>query len=86
MAPKRSEGATNYKGLRIINYVVPCVLIKSNFLRPLQSSCAFVAACNKKATRKCSSNIPWLAFTYLTLTSIQSYSDAISILKMLTNL
>ena len=31
MAPKRSEGAT--KGLRVINYVVPCVL-KSNFLDP----------------------------------------------------
>ena len=31
VAPERSEGAT--KGLRVINFVVPCVL-KSNFLRP----------------------------------------------------
>ena len=31
VAPKRSEGAT--KGLRVINFIVPCVL-KSNFLRP----------------------------------------------------
>ena len=29
MAPERSKGAT--KGLRVINFVVPCVL-KSNFL------------------------------------------------------
>ena len=29
MAPEQSEGAT--KGLRVINFVVPCVL-KSNFL------------------------------------------------------
>ena len=31
MAPERSEGAT--KGLRVLNYVVPCVLMP-NFLDP----------------------------------------------------
>ena len=31
MAPQRSEGAT--KGLRVLNYVVSCVLM-SNFLDP----------------------------------------------------
>ena len=31
VAPERSEGAT--KGLRVINYVVPCVLM-SNLFRP----------------------------------------------------
>ena len=45
MAPERSEGAT--KGLRVINYIVPCVL-KSNFFRPLHSSRTLAAACIKK--------------------------------------
>ena len=45
MAPERSEGAT--KGLRVLNYVVPCVLM-SNFFRPLHSSCTLAAACNNK--------------------------------------
>ena len=31
VVPEQSEGAT--KGLRVINYVVPCVL-KSNLFRP----------------------------------------------------
>ena len=31
VAPERSKGAT--KGLRVINFVAPCVL-KSNFFRP----------------------------------------------------
>ena len=55
MAPKRSEGAT--EGLRVINYVVPCVL-KSNFLEDpyIYSSCTFAAACKKLTMRKCSSN------------------------------
>ena len=59
MAPERREGAT--KGLRVINYVVLCVLM-SNFLRPLHCSCTFAAACSKKTMRKCSSissNIAW---------------------------
>ena len=50
VASERSEGAT--KGLRVINYVVPCVL-KSNLFRPLTNCCTFAA---NKTTRKCSSN------------------------------
>ena len=51
--PERGKGAT--KGLRVINYIVPCVL-KSNLFRPYMSYCTFAAACNNKTTRKCSSN------------------------------
>ena len=39
------EGTT--KGLRVLNYVVPCVLM-SNFFRPLHNSCILAAACDKK--------------------------------------
>ena len=53
VAPEQSEGAT--KGLRVINYVVPCVL-KSNLFRPYKSYCTFAAACNNKTTGKCSSD------------------------------
>ena len=45
-----------------------------DFFKPLHSSCTFAAAYNIAVI---SSNQAWLAFTYLTLASIQSNSDTI---------
>ena len=55
--PERSEGAN--KGLRVINFVVPCVF-KSNVLDQT-CSCTFAAACNKlmRNVAVISSDIAW---------------------------
>ena len=45
MAPEQSEGAT--KGLRVINFAVPCVL-KSNFLDHRHVLVPFAAAVTTK--------------------------------------